>query len=306
MTAIWGVLAKAFAFMALIVLGYTLKKIRVFRAEDFYVLSKIVIKITLPCAIINNFSKVSMDLSMLILCVIGIVCNLVYVGIGYAMNRNRSGDDKAFAMLNLSGYNIGNFTMPFIQNFLGPVGFAATSLFDAGNSVMCTGLTYAMASAAKGGGKKPSVGSMVKTLLSSLPFDCYVIMTIIAIFHIQLPTVVLSFAETAGGANAFLALFMIGIGFEIHADKEKIREMVKILSVRYSIALLFALGFYFFAPFSLEVRQTLAIVSFGPVSSVSPAFTGKLNGDVELSSAINSLHIVISVLLLTVALIVVL
>ena len=63
---------------------------------------------------------------------------------------------------------------------------------------------------------------------------------------------------------------------------------------------------FFLAPFSLEVRQTLAIVAFGPVSSVSPAFTGKLNGDVELSSAINSLQIMISVVLLTLALIVVL
>ena len=77
MAAILGVLAKAFAFMGIIVLGYTLKKIRVFKPEDFYVLSKIVIRITLPCAIINNFSKISMDMSMLILCVIGIACNLV-------------------------------------------------------------------------------------------------------------------------------------------------------------------------------------------------------------------------------------
>ena len=87
MAAILGVLAKAFAFMGIIVLGYTLKKIHVFKPEDFYVLSKIVIRITLPCAIISNFSKISMDMSMLILCVIGIVCNLIYVGIGYGINQ---------------------------------------------------------------------------------------------------------------------------------------------------------------------------------------------------------------------------
>lgn len=46
MAAILGVLVKAFAFMGIIVLGYTLKKIHVFKPEDFYVLSKIVIRIT--------------------------------------------------------------------------------------------------------------------------------------------------------------------------------------------------------------------------------------------------------------------
>ena len=35
MAAILGVLAKAFAFMGIIVLGYTLKKIHVFKPEDF-------------------------------------------------------------------------------------------------------------------------------------------------------------------------------------------------------------------------------------------------------------------------------
>ena len=47
MAAILGVLAKAFAFMGIIALGYTLKKIHVFKSEDFYVLSKIVIRITI-------------------------------------------------------------------------------------------------------------------------------------------------------------------------------------------------------------------------------------------------------------------
>ena len=59
---------------------------------------------------------------------------------------------------------------------------------------------------------------------------------------------------------------------------------------------------YELLPFSLEVRQAMALVSLGPISAVAPAFTGKLKGDVEMSSAINSLSIIISIVLLTVAL----
>ena len=114
------------------------------------------------------------------------------------------------------------------------------------------------------------------------------------------------FAETAGGANAFLALLMIGIGFEIRMDKDKVAEIVKVLAIRYGIALAFSLGFFFLLPFPLEIRQALAVVVLAPVSSVSPAFTGKIGGDVELSSAINSLTIVISVVAITGALILVL
>lgn len=308
MAGIAEVLMKALAFVAIIAMGYGFKRSGFFHARDFYLLSKIVIKITLPAAIVANFSKITMESSMLVLCVFGLVCNGVLLAVAFCLNLAKSRKQKAFDMLNLTGYNIGNFTMPFVQSFLGPVGFAATSLFDAGNSVMCTGVTFSLASAVNGGEEKGSgsIMTILKTLVSSVPFDAYVIMTVLTALHVKLPGVVILFAETAGGANAFLALLMIGIGFEIRLDREKIAEILKILVVRYGIALAFSMGFFFLLPFPLEVRQALAIVVLAPVSSVSPAFTGKIGGDVELSSAINSLTIVISIVVITGALIVIL
>lgn len=301
-----AVLVKAMAFVSIIAIGYVLKRVGFFHARDFFLLSKIVVKITLPAAIVSNFSKISMDFSLLIFCVIGLVCNFIMVAIGYMMNLKNGREEKAFDMLNLSGYNIGNFTMPFVQSFLGPVGFAATSLFDAGNAVMCTGVTKSAASVVLGGDEAVSVKRIVKNLFSSLPFDAYMIMTGLAVLGLKLPQVALSFADTVGGANAFLALLMIGIGFEIHGDREKTARIIRILVVRYGTALLFALGFYFFSPFSLELRQTLAIIVFGPISSVSPAFTGELQGDVELASAVNSLSILCSIVCITAALMILL
>lgn len=298
-----AVLTKAMAFVAVIIMGYLLKRAGFFHAKDFYLISGIVIKITLPSAIVSNFSRITMDYSLLAMCLIGLFCNFVTIGVGYLMNLNGSKENKAFFMLNMSGYNIGNFTMPFVQSFLSPVGFAATSLFDAGNSVMCTGMTYTLAGMVVGEEEKPSLKKMIRKLFSSVPFDAYVVMTLLSILSIRLPAVVVSFADTAGGANAFLALLMLGIGFEIRMEKEKLARITKILSVRYVIAVLLSAGFYFLAPFDLEVRQTLAIVSLGPVASVAPAFTGALNGDVEMASAVNSLSIIISIVAITGALI---
>nr|WP_288825697.1 AEC family transporter [uncultured Clostridium sp.] len=297
-----AVLVRAAAFVAIIIMGYLLKRAGFFQAKDFYLFSRIVIKITLPAAIVSNFSKITMERSLLAMCVIGILCNFITIGTGYITNISRSGDSKAFAMLNMSGYNIGTFTMPFVQSFLSPVGFAATSLFDAGNSVMCTGLTYSLASMAAGGEDKPSFNKVVKKLFSSVPFDSYVVMTILGLLNIKLPGIIISFADTAGAANAFLALLMLGIGFEIRMDKEKIKKIIQILGLRYTIAIAMAVGFYFFAPFSLEIRQTLAIVTLGPVAGISPAFTAELKGDIEMASAINSLSIIISIVAITASL----
>lgn len=300
------VITKAVAFVGVILMGYLLKRKGFFQIKDFQLISRIVIYVTLPAAIVSNFSKIRMDYSLLFICIFGIACNLVTITAGYLMNASRDGEKKAFSMLNMSGYNVGNFTMPFVQNFLNPVGFAATSLFDAGNSVMCTGLTYSLADMVINKGRKASVQSVIKKLFSSAPFDTYVTMTVLSICNIKLPSVIVSFADTAGNANAFLALLMLGIGFEIRMEKEKLNQIVSVLAVRYSIAIAMALIFYYFLPFEVEVRRALAVVSLGPVSSVAPAFTSALHGDVETASAINSLSIIISTVAITIALIILL
>lgn len=301
-----AVLAKAMAFVCIIAMGYGLKKIGFFHANDFYLISKIMVRITLPAAIVSNFSGISMDMSLLVFCVIGLVCNIVMVALRYLMNVRNSRETKAFDMLNLSGCNIGNLTMSFAQNFLGPVGFVAISLFGAGDAVMCTGVTKSVASMVLGRDEKVSIKKMLKNLFSSVPFDAYIVMTALAVLGLRLPQVLLIFADTAGGANAFLALLMIGIGFEIHTDREKTAKIVRVLVVRYGTALSFALGFYFLSLPSQGLRQMLAIVVFGPIPSVSPMFTGELKRDMELASAVNSLSVLCSIMAVTVTLIVLL
>lgn len=72
----------------------------------------------------------------------------------------------------------------------------------------------------------------------------------------------------------------------INLDKKRFSELSKVMFVRYTCAVLMAVAFYFLTPFSEEIKRTMAIIVLGPVSSVSPAFTGELNGDVELASTI--------------------
>lgn len=306
MTGIGAVLIKAFAFVAIIAIGYGLKRVGFFHAQDFYLLSKINLKLTLPAAIIANFSKISMDVSMLMICVIGMGCNAATMLVGYLISIGKDKSEKTFDMLNLSGYNIGSFTTPFVQNFLGPVGVAATSLFDTGNAVMCTGINFTVASMVSGEDEKPSFGRVLGTLLSSVPFDVYVVMTCLTLLKLRLPAAAVTLAETMGGANAFIAMLMIGIGFEIRADQEKLKLMARILAVRFSTAVALAAGFYYLAPLELEVRQAIAICVIGPITSVCPAYVGRLKGDVELASAINSLAILIGVVTTTVGLVVML
>lgn len=293
------VLTKATVFIAIIVMGYLLKRKGFFKVSDFRIISKIVLNITLPCAVISNFNNLKIDMSLLFLIFIGIICNLVTVGAGYLVALKKSDDEKAFNMINFSGYNIGCFAMPYVQSFLGPIGVVATCLFDAGNSLLCTGGTYSIASAVAKTDGKTTLSSFIKKVFSSIPLNTYIIMLIVSYFNFQIPKPIIMFTDTVGAGNGFLAMLMVGVGLELNLKRSQIGKIVQTLSIRYGISIIMAFIFFIFLPFSLEVRQVLAIIVFAPVSAVSIAFTEKCNGDVGLASAINSSSIIFSIIVMT-------
>ena len=291
------ILTRAGCFIAIIILGYTLRKVGFFREGDFKVLSKIVLKITLPAAIITSFAGKSIDINMLSIILIGLGAGLLYMGLGYVINRRKGREQQAFGILNLSGYNIGNFTMPFVQSFLGPIGVITTSVFDVGNAFVCLGGAFSLASIVKGNNGF-SVKKILKTLTKSVAFDCYLIMIVLSLANLSLPKAVVSLAEIIGNANAFVAMLMLGVGFKLFGDTKQKGTIVKYLLIRYGVATLFALGCFYLLPFSLEVRQALVILAFGPIASAVPAFTEEIDGDLGLSSALNSISIVCSIVII--------
>lgn len=230
------ILTRAGSFVAIIVLGFVLKKIGVFRKEDFSVLSKICIRITLPAAIITSFAGKQFDLGLMLLLFLGIGCGVIYIALGFLLNLRSSREQRAFDILNLPGYNIGCFTMPFAQRFLGPVGVIATSLFDSGNALICLGGAFGVAGSVRDG-KAFDVSRIAKTLIRSVPFMTYLVMVILNLLQIPVPGLVVECASIIGGANSFVAMFMIGVGFDLAVeDRRQTGKILRLLSIRYGVA----------------------------------------------------------------------
>ena len=300
------ILLRAGSFIAIILLGYFLKRIGFFKQEDFSILSRITIRITLPCAIITSFAGKTIDPAMLSLTFLAIGCGLLYVLIAFLINRGNDREQKAFEMLNLPGYNIGTFVIPFAQSFLGAMGVIAVSLFDTGNAVICLGGAYSLAAMVKDG-EGFSLKRIFRALLRSVPFVTYLIMLLTNLIRIPVPSFILSVAGIGSNANAFMAMLMIGVGFKLElGNRKQLGTIVKLLSIRYGLAAVFSMIFYFVLPFELEVRQALVILAFSPIGSAVPGFTQELKGDVGLSSALNSFAMVISIAITVVLLLVML
>ena len=291
------ILIRAGCFVAIIILGFVLKKLGVFKDSDFSVLANVTLKITLPAAIITNFANKELDVSMLLLIVLAIACGFVYVGMGFLLNLRSSKSEKAFEILNLPGYNIGCFALPFVQTFLGPAGVMAACLFDVGNGLICLGGSFSIASMVKDG-TRFSLKRMVRTLSKSVPFLCFLIMPVLCLLHVPIPSPITTLTGTISNANAFCAMLMIGVGFKLSADKTQIGKIVRILLIRFGLAAVMAVLAYQFLPFSEEVRKAVVLLMFSPIGSAVPPFTAELKEDVGLSSAINSISIICSIVLM--------
>ena len=289
-------MVKPLSYVLLIVLGYALKRAGFFGREDYRLMSRIMINITLPCTIVRAFSGFSRDPQMFLIVGISFVCSMLPPILMYLATPVVDTRLRAYRMINIGGYNIGCFSLPLIEAFFGGTGVVAACMFDVGNAVMMTGGAYALTSTLlkTGGETRESARDILMKFLRSAPFDTYLIVFLLMALNVQLPEAVYTLAQPAANANAFIAMLMIGMMFEPAGDRTKLTEAARELAVRYAIAAVFALACYFLTPFSLIIRQTLVVLCFAPLSSLAPIYTDRCRSDTALASFTNSVSIAVS------------
>ncbi len=204
-------------------------------------------------------------------------------------------------MINVTGFNIGAFSLPFIQNFFGPGGMIVACLFDIGNAVMVTGGSFAFTSTflQTNPGEKQTAGTLLKKFIGSIPFDTYMLMLLLVLFGVPVPDTVLTLIEPVANANAFVAMLLIGMMFEFRTRADKYRTMFSVIGMRLFFGAACSALLYFCLPFSQEIRQVLAVVAFAPVSSIAPIYTVRCQSDGALSSLTLSISILFSLAIMT-------
>lgn len=297
------VLTKALSFILIIILGYVLKRYKVFAPDDYKLVAKVALNITMPAAVITSFGHFAMDYSLFAALLVGLAGNVLMVVISLLITKRETAAAKLFYIFSMAGYNIGCFTMPFVASFLGPMGVVAICIFDIGNSIMCTGGTYAFAASAIGdaSGRREqiTIRGIFDKLLRSVPFVVYMVMLAMALTEIKFPASVYTFTKIVADANTFLCMLMIGMMFELRLDSRSWGYVKEIIFWRYLTGISGAVAAYLYGPFTPELNRAIAAAFLAPSTALGPIFIEKLGGNVELAGVLNSLTIVISVILLS-------
>ncbi|WP_040162345.1 AEC family transporter [Nigerium massiliense] len=289
------VFVRAAVLIAIIGMGYGIKRLGWVSLDDFPTISRVVLRITLPCALITSFNEFHLTPGLLLLCVIGAAAVLSQqVAVG-ALERRRGRPAQAFGVINVPNYNIGLFAMPYVATFAGPQAIVLTALFDLGNSLVSAGIGYGWGLMWARPQLRVTVAKFVRQVFSSAVFDTYLALLILRLLDVALPPPVIAFTSTVGGANTFLAMLMIGIGLEVVLSPAKYATAARYLGYRYGFALLFALVVWFALPLDAPVKVVLCMVFFAPMAAMVTGFTGEAGLDVEVSAFMTSLTTLVAV-----------
>ena len=287
------IMIKAAGFVFVIIIAFILKQVHVLEKRDGLTIATIIMNVTLPCALLTNASGITIDQSMIILLLIGLASNIIMLFISFMLSRKEENILKGYYMINCSGYNIGNFVMPFVQSFFPGMGVAYLCMFDVGNSIMCLGGSYALAGSVASSNQKLTPKTVIKKLFSSIPFDVYLLIFVLALFKISIPQQILSMASFIGAGNGFLAMFMIGL----------LLEVLKTLLIRVLFGAILMSIVYFIVPIPMLAKKIVVLAMAAPITTVSAVFSKNIGYHRDAPAISSSLSIIISIAVLVVLII---
>lgn len=292
------IVVKAVGLVAIVGIGLLIKRIGWASKDDFPLVSRIVLTITLPCALITSFNGYTLDRALLVLTVLGLGLGVLQQVVAYLTNRRRTRQEQGFAVLHAGSFNIGAFATPYIGGFMGPEAMIYSTLFDIGGAFAGAGTGYAWGMSLAGDPGSHGPRDVARTLSRSPVFITYLGLLLLKLFDLRLPQAVITFTSTIGAANPFLAMLMLGLGLELALDASKYRTAVRLLAVRYGVSMVAAIAFWALLPFPTEVRLVLVMVALSPIAAMIVGFTDRAKLDVQLSAFMTSVTLVLGIVLM--------
>lgn len=306
------------AFIFIICLGYLLKHFHLFGNKDYRIMQVVVFDVTLPAAILVSFATNPHSVNLLWVTLFGFLAALFPVPFVFMATKKKKLSERAFLMLNTSGFNIGNFCFPILQAFYGGGALVTGAMFDIGNAIMTSAGSHVMTTSLLHidmdkplTEQNPNEEKATKSLwertkiillgfLKSGPFDMYIIMTLVVLFNIPISSTFANFVKPLGDANPFCSLLMVGMLTELPANWNDLRQVLEVISWRLPCGCLFMLAAWFLLPLDVVTREAVALMCFAPTAVFSTLFTDKVLGNAKLAGLTLAATCLTAVIIMTI------
>ncbi|KAB8292033.1 AEC family transporter [Bifidobacterium avesanii] len=317
-------------FLCIILAGYLFKRIGWFKPNDYRVLQKIVFNLLLPAAVVVSFMDNPHDMNLLWVTLFGFCCSVIPILVIYFVTRRAPLGDRAFEMLNGSGFNIGCFAMPVVQALMGPTAAVAVVMFDIGNSVMMSAGMNAVTTQllhiddthplspeeqarpigpraprkildkdARRLQRRANFRRIARNFYSSAAFMTYMIMLLVLLSGFVMPQWIGTALRPLSNANAFCSMMMVGMLMDLPQGRDDVRRLFTVFGWRTLFAAVFAVAAWFILPVDPAVRKAVIFACLAPVGVFSTLFTDRVLGNARLAGLCLAFLAIVSLIAMT-------
>lgn len=252
--------------IVLIALGYFLKRMNFFKANDSQVLATLVINVTLPSLVIVNLNSADLDISLSILPIKMILYGVIAKGIMLWLFMKHNKQVRGTMGMMIASLNIGIFAYPLVEAIWPDKGLIYFGMADIGGAIVMFGITYLVGSHYSSNGQPFSFKQLVISLVKSVPLVTYVVMFILNMCNIHLPSAMIQFFDVLGKANMPLSMILLGLMLNFNIEKHFLPLAWKYILCHYALGVIAGLLIHFFLPVSDPmIKSTLQVAWLLPV-----------------------------------------
>lgn len=295
----FDILFNTISYLIIIAIGYLLRKTGVLKNSACDAVMALIMNLTLPCLLIRSSAGATLSGTMVIYLMLGFAVNALELAVCYIIGRkNKEPLILGVSMLASAGIDVGDFVLPFIQTFFPGLGVMILCIFNIGNTVMASGVNYAIAAKATAGSDRFGMKDILKRLFSSVVFDAYILIIFMAVTGLPWPERFMQVTGMIADANIFLVMIMIGLKLELAPEKEGDGSAAQILFSRFFCGIVMAV-LTWLLPLPRLAKIVITAAYFGPPSALTNVFARKLGYEGGLASQVSVICIFTAMAIIT-------
>lgn len=282
--------------IAIILLGYFLKKYNFISEKDGKVISKFLMHTTFPALMIVSTSKVKLEASLILIPVFAVVMGLSMLLIAWIWFSNYEKALRGVLTMGVGGFNSGLFGFPIIEGLFGKQAMVYAIMFDIGNTIIVFGVIYSIGSYFSTNKKERSgIKPILKKVFSLPPVLGIILGLIINVTNFNLPSVCFDFLEVLAIGNKPLVLLLMGIYLSFELNKNLMVAISKVIAIRLSVGILVVFGIYFLINDQLFLmKNVLMLCALMPIGLTILPFSDELGYDSRIAGTMLNISLLIS------------
>lgn len=284
--------------LTIILIGFLLKKVGVFSESNGKVIAKFILNITLPALILNVFSNIIINPTLILLPFLALGYSLIVLSFTYLFSRNYTYTRKGLILMMCVGFNIGLFAYPMIKSIWGVEGFEYVVMFDLGNGFVVFIYSYIMgfvhSPKIKPVSDKLNGKNILKNIFKSVPLLTLIVALSINLSGFRFPIFITDILDLLSRANSPLTLLILGIFININFDKSHWKLIITVLIIRYGFGLSIGILLMVFLPFGTTINAAIFVALILPIGMAIIPFSVEFGYNEQVTSTTVNLTNIIS------------